>query len=250
VVGVWWPWVVVWVVAFVALLLAVAILVVQWRDQKQRAQQPPYLSFYLHEQSVMDLYQYKYRGALEQEVESRLGTRGRVSAGTDVPMVRFGGSLERNREEFRKYLERAEPITVIGILMDVLSDDLVHIDLERNSIVPARNIDLRQRKIRLSELGGRTYVLARGVFHQNPGPSGEVTTFLAPYGDQASASGKGTVCQERPAQRRTRRAVVGAVPGHRPGMGPRKPISSSSTRSPSSSSACARGRWWPPRSCR
>jgi hypothetical protein len=185
--SVWWPWVVVWAVTVLALLLAVLIVVVQWRGRRQRAQQPPYLSFYLHEQSVMDLYQYKYRGALEQEVEARLGTRGRISAGTDVPMVRFGGSLERNREEFRKYLERAEPITVIGILMDVLSDDLIQVDLERGSLEPSRNIDLRQRRIRLSELGGRTYVLARGVFHQNPGPSSAVTTFLAPYGDQASA---------------------------------------------------------------
>jgi hypothetical protein len=102
-------------------------------------------------------------------------------------MVRFGGSLERNREEFRSTWRRAEPITVIGILMDVLSDDLIQVDLERGSLVPARNIDLRQRRIRLSELGGRTYVWPAGCSIRTRDRAGAVTTFLAPYGDQASA---------------------------------------------------------------
>jgi hypothetical protein len=189
--SVWWQWLAVWTGTVLSLIAAVLIVIVQWRGQQQRSKQPPYVSFYLHDQSVMDLYQYQYRGALEQEVEARVGGRTQVRAGAGVSMVNFGGSLERNREEFRKYLEIAEPITVIGILMDVLEDDLIHIDLQRGSLVSAKNVDIRQRRIRLSELGARTYVLARGDFEASRGIIGTIgptTTFLAPYGDRASAS--------------------------------------------------------------
>ncbi len=160
--SVWWRWLAIWIPTVVSVLVAVALLIVHWRGQHKRAKQPPYVSFYLHDQSVMDLYQYRYRGALEQGVEARFGGRSQIRAGAGTPMVNFTGSLERNREEFRKYLERSEPITVIGILMDVLEDDLVHVDLQRASLVTGKNLDIRQRRIRLSELGASTYVLARG----------------------------------------------------------------------------------------
>jgi hypothetical protein len=187
--SVWWPWVAVWAATVLALVSAVLIVITQWRGQQKRSKQPPYVSFYLHDQSVMDLYQYQYRGALEQEVEARVGGRTQVRAAAGASGVHFGGSLERNREEFRKYLEVAEPITVIGILMDVLEDDLIHVDLQRGSLVSAKNVDIRQRRIRLSELGARTYVLARGDFEVSTGAgsSGATTTFLAPYGDRAGA---------------------------------------------------------------
>jgi hypothetical protein len=46
----------------------------------------------------------------------------------------------------------AEPITVIGLLMEVLEDDLYAVDLDRLSIVPGRNVSLRRSAARLSEL--------------------------------------------------------------------------------------------------
>jgi hypothetical protein len=188
--SVWWHWLAVWIATVLSVLFAIALFIVHWRGKQRRTKQPPYVSFYLHDQSVMDLYQYRYRGALEQHVEARVGGRSQIRAGAGVQMVNFGGSIERNREEFRKYLERAEPITVIGILMDVLEDDLVQVDLERGSLVSGKNLDIRQRKIRLSELGGRTYVLARGGFEVNGAPTNAsgTTTFLASYGGQRRGS--------------------------------------------------------------
>jgi hypothetical protein len=61
----------------------------------------------------------------------------------------------------------AEPITVIGLLMEVLEDDLYAVDLDRLSIVPGRNVSLRRSAARLSELGGNAYVLARGLFQMD-----------------------------------------------------------------------------------
>jgi hypothetical protein len=182
--SVWWTWLLVWIATAVVLVVAAAFGVAWWRSRGRFTRQPPYLSFYLHEQSVMDLYQYKYRGALEQHVVSMVGGRAGLHLGAGVPPVRFGGSVERNREEFRRYLEVAEPITVIGLLMEVLEDDLYAVDLDRLSIVPGHNVSLRRSTARLSELGGNAYVLARGVFHMDTTSdrSGRTTTFLAPFG--------------------------------------------------------------------
>jgi hypothetical protein len=181
--SVWWQWLAVWAATVVALLIAVATLVVQWRGRRKRGTPLPYVSLYLHEQSVMDLYQFRYQGALEQQVEARVGRRTQVRAGAGVSAVHFGGNLERNREEFRKYLEVSEPITVIGILMDVLEDDIIHVDLQRGSLMAGQNVDIRQRRIRLSELGGRAYVLARGGFEAGAASGASSTVFLAPYGN-------------------------------------------------------------------
>jgi len=187
--SVWWPWLVVWLATAALFVVAVALGWAWVRGRGRLTRQPPYLSFYLHEQSVMDLYQYKYRGALEQHVVSMVGGRVGVHVGAGVAPVRFGGSVERNREEFRRYLEVAEPITVIGLLMEVLEDDLYAVDLDRLTIVPGRNVSLRRSAARLSELGGNAYVLARGLFQMDTTGdlSGRTTTFLAPFGPPAPA---------------------------------------------------------------
>jgi hypothetical protein len=187
--SVWWPWLVVWLVTAVLLVLSLVFLVAWFRGRSRLNRQPPYLSFYLHEQSVMDLYQYKYRGALEQQVVSMVGGRAGVHASAGVYPVRFGGSYERNREEFRRYIEVAEPITVIGLLMEVLEDDVYAVDLNRLSIVPGRNLTLRGSTARLSSLGGPAYVLAGGLFRMDAmtDRSGRTTTFLAPFGTPSSA---------------------------------------------------------------
>jgi hypothetical protein len=184
--SVWWPWLLIWIATAVALLAALAFLVAALRGRDRPTPQPPYLSFYLHEQSVMDLYQYKYRSALEQQVTSMVGGRAGLHVGAGVAPVRFGGSVERNREEFRRYLEVAEPITVIGLLMEVLEDDLYTVDLSRMSIVAGKHHRLRRAATRLSELEGNAFVLARGVFKPEPNDDGRTTTFLAPFGPTAA----------------------------------------------------------------
>jgi hypothetical protein len=120
----------------------------------------------------------------------------------------------------------AEPITVIGLLMEVLEDDLYAVDLDRLSIVPGRNVSLRRSAARLSELGGNAYVLARGLFQMDTAGdlSGRTTTFpdaVRPAGDlRASPRTAGTLRQHRPARRRPRRTVLRPLPRHRAGLGP------------------------------
>ena len=73
--------------------------------------------------------------------------------------------------------------------MDVLEDDLVHVDLQRGSLAAGENLDIRQRRVRLSELGASTYVLARGGFEVNSvHGQGSSTSFLAPYGEPRRGS--------------------------------------------------------------
>lgn len=190
--SVWWLWLLVWLGTAFALLIAILVMLASWRGQQRRSRQRPYLSFYLHENSVMSLYQYKYTGALEQEVQKRVGGRAGVRLGGGAAMVALGGNVERASEEFRRYLEVAAPITVIGILMDVLEDDLVHVDLERRSIVPSKNLGtIKRSDARLSEMGANSYVLARGIFHIEPTPDAppDTTMFLAPYGGLPAADG-------------------------------------------------------------
>jgi hypothetical protein len=133
---VWSPWLVAWIGTAVLFVVAVVLFVAWWHGRGRITRQPPYLSFYLHEQSVMDLYQYKYRGALEQHAVSMVGRRAGVHLGANVAPVRFGGSVERNREDFRRYLEVAEPITVTGLLTEVLEDDMFAVDLDDCPLCP------------------------------------------------------------------------------------------------------------------
>jgi hypothetical protein len=183
---VWWPWVAVWAVTLVALLAAVAFAAA-WLRSRSRPQLPaPFLSFYLNEQGVMDLYQYRYREPLEQRIVAVEGSTRAVGVGVGIPgtPVSFGGSVERNREVFRHYVEAAEPIRVIGILMRVLEDDLYTVDLDGLSIVAGKHLRLRRRTARLSELGASVFVLARGTFAMDASAdaAGRTTTFVARFG--------------------------------------------------------------------
>jgi hypothetical protein len=192
--SVWWPWLLVWVGTAALVVAAAVILAVHWtRHGRQRAPgHGNYISFYLDDDSVMGVYlQQRYKPALRQEVEEKIssGKDGRVTGG--LRGLNMTASRNINREVFRRYIEEAEPITVIGIILDVLekADDIVYVDLRKGEI--ARNRALTktlgdsqdsspQHFARLSEVD--TYLSVMGFFNKETDDEG-TTVFLAPYGE-------------------------------------------------------------------
>jgi len=196
--GVWWPWLLVWGITVVSLVATVAIAVVHWRrDRAPTATRSPGSCFYLDDESVMDLYRQhggKYKAALRQEVQERISSNREVELSVDLAPVQGGGKRGVNREVFRSYIENAEPITVIGIVIDVLdrAGDIVDVDLLKQEITTnhasykalGTNDDKRPTTVRLRDLRKPpTVVSISGDFRALAGSTSEVTKFEVPYGD-------------------------------------------------------------------
>ncbi|MEU9717173.1 hypothetical protein [Streptomyces sp. NPDC047976] len=198
--GVWWPWMLLWLLTAGAALTLV-VLAVSWLTGGGRSagQNLTYsICFYLHEKSVMDHYQMRgYAAALRREVEQRTSDSKDGTIRTKVFGVGADAGRRENREVVSRYLEVAEPISVIGLVMDVLEekDVIVHVDLVNQTVLrnkalakalaaapetrPARPGPAR-RDIRLRDI--EDFVLIRGRFRKiDDTPEG--TVFLAPYGD-------------------------------------------------------------------
>ncbi len=141
----------------------------------------------------MDLYrQHRYNAALEQQVEERISRSNDASIGTELSLAKGSAGRRVTTELFRNYIERAEPITVIGIVIDVLegADDVVHVDLLGQRVTDsgalARTVGRRNgqaarpRTIRLRDIDA--FVSVRGLF-KKASQTKEETIFLAPYGE-------------------------------------------------------------------
>ncbi|MEV6396233.1 hypothetical protein AB0M39_15895 [Streptomyces sp. NPDC051907] len=197
--GVWWPWLLLWLSTALGLVALVASAIA-WlvRGRGGEGRDLTYsICFYLHDRSVMDHYQMRgYAAALRKEVEQRTsdGRDGNIRA--SVLGLSAGGGRRDNSEVVSKYLEVAEPISVIGTIMHVLEEEdvIVHADLVNQTV--RRNVALAAG---LASLGGtrsardpvrlrdiEDFVLIRGRFRKIS-ESPESTVFLAPYGDPDGA---------------------------------------------------------------
>lgn len=194
--GVWWPWLLVWGITAGLLVVAVVIAVRHWRSDRARASTRLHdISFYLDDEFVMDLYrQYggKYRAALRQEVQERITNNREFDGTVALAQLKARGKQGVNREVFRSYIEEDEPITVIGIVIDVLdrADDIVDVDLIKEEVTANRALDkaLGTDDKRLTGVvlrGLKTFVSIFGEFRVTDGGTSAVTTFEAPYGDSA-----------------------------------------------------------------
>ncbi|MEU1890284.1 hypothetical protein [Streptomyces pristinaespiralis] len=195
--SVWWPWMLLWLLtaagAGVLLVLAVARLA---GGRRGGARNLTYsICFYLHDRSVMDHYQMRgYAAALRREVEQRTSDSKDGTIRATVFGLSAGGGRRDNSEIVSKYMEVAEPISVIGIIMDVLeeNDVIVHVDLaggtvRRNAALtralanrPGGEGRSSQQDVRLRDI--EDFVLIRGRFRKIS-RSDESTVLLAPYGD-------------------------------------------------------------------
>jgi hypothetical protein len=141
----------------------------------------------------MDLYRQhggKYKAALRQEVQERSSSTSEGEVSVELTPVRASARRGINSEVFRSYIENAEPITVIGIIIDVLEQagDIVHVDLCKQAVTSnhalTKALDTEDDKqppaVRLRGL--ETFVSIRGQFRATE-RTPAVTTFEAPYGE-------------------------------------------------------------------
>lgn len=193
--GVWWPWMLVWAVTVGSVVTLAALAV---RDLRRRGRPAGRnlnysICFYLHNTAIMDQYQMgRYTVALRKEVEQRTSDNKDGNIRATVFGIGAGAGRRDSREIVSRYLEVAEPISVIGVIMDVLerNDVIVHVDLvngtvQRNealvkALATTHGSRAPQDSVRLRDI--EDYVLLRGRFRKiSEEPEG--TVFLAPYGD-------------------------------------------------------------------
>lgn len=191
--SVWWPPMLLWAVTLSCAVACVLVLGSHRRRARAARHHHIGMCLYLHERSVMDLYRVEnYGAALRQEVEHRI--RKDATLRTSLYDV-AGAGVGRGEEVFRRYVEEAEPITVIGTIMDALkkANAIVYADLRNRSVTD----DQAFRKgvavmhggdapvpafVRLRDFGD--FVSVSGRFRK-AGDTGTETVFLAPYGDPA-----------------------------------------------------------------
>ncbi|MBB5958386.1 hypothetical protein FHS29_004994 [Saccharothrix tamanrassetensis] len=184
--SVWWPWAVVWMVTALAILVALGVLFFAWRARHRfgPTREVPGLTLYLNAKNVMDLYQVGGFGdALVKEVTDRVGvTKDGKIALPGLPDLSAG--VSSGREVVKTYLERYEPITVVGVLIDALeaAGSLVHVDLAEQTVVRNSALDRvahKEEVVRLRKL--KSYVSVRGEF-QLEEDGGEAAVFTSAVG--------------------------------------------------------------------
>jgi hypothetical protein len=193
--AVWWPWLLVWVTTVVLLVIAVGIVLV-YRRKERRALAPLGVCIYLDESSVMNLYRQhggKYRAALEHEVQERISSGRELEASGELANLMARARGEEKSEVFRTYVEKAEAITVIGMIVEVLAraDDIVDIDLPRQQVKASAALgnalhhEQPAGRVRLQDVGG--FVSIRGRFRE-VARNADTVTFEAPVGDPAAGA--------------------------------------------------------------
>ncbi|MFE0023474.1 hypothetical protein [Amycolatopsis sp. NPDC059021] len=197
--SVWWPWMLVWTGTALAFVAAVGIAGVHWWRSRRYAPQPRHLdiSFYLDGESVLDLYQRRrYEPALSQQVEEKLVRGSKASVTAELSSLKGSAEKGVTQEIFSTYIKEAKPITVIGIILDVLEKehDIVYIDLRRQRLIRNKALAREQRRqdldpvapVRLVDLEGYVSVLGR---FKAVSKTEQTTIFTAPYGDPGEAGG-------------------------------------------------------------
>lgn len=148
--GLWWPWMVVWLLTAVccAVLVRYALVRLGWLRRRRRrgGGRTVYgMCFYLHEKRVKDLDQTGgFSVALEQEVADRVNVNSALGMGL-WGKLGFGGARAHRdvtKERFTAYVQQNTPITVIRLLMDTMrkEDVVVDADLTTGLLVPNRSL--------------------------------------------------------------------------------------------------------------
>jgi hypothetical protein len=198
-----WPWMIVWMVTALALLVCGWLLVAGGRRARGAVGGTHNgvvgVCVYLHEQLVMDLYQ---SSSLAKPLQQRV--RRRVVRGSRFRLVgmffNFFPGAERSvsDEVLRSYIEEASPITVIRPIADELEkrDEILYADLRKGRIArnkASRNVlsadsDEQSAALVLSDID--SFVWVKGRFHTRGEGLPSKVVFLVPY--ESSASGDGT----------------------------------------------------------
>lgn len=165
----------VWLVTAAGVAAVAVVLVRHVRERRGRTNRTPYsICFFLDEQSVMDLYRSNFGAALEQAVEQQ--TNVNTSVGLVGKLLPW--TVKANRDvtqaKFTSYVQKNEPITVIGMLMDAFEreDAVVHADLRGGTILPNRSlVDALDGDGRVALSDIEEFVSVRGRFLMDPDTS-------------------------------------------------------------------------------
>lgn len=209
--SIWWPWMVVWLVTAGGLLGLVALGVAEVRSRgrsrrRRRAQDHRHqICVYLREEIVMDQYKAgEYGAALSREVQEKVNKDKNGTLSFLLPFFKLGGGGNVSTETITTYLQKAEPISVITLLLNALAaeNNLIRVNLADGSVghnealedllhergLPSSARALRKAppRIRLHEVGD-FFVLVRGEFRKVDDPAGRVV-LAAPYGPDGDGS--------------------------------------------------------------
>lgn len=165
----------VWLVTAASVTVLAVVLARHARERRRPTDRTPYsICFFLDGQSVMDLYQSNYGAALEQAVEHRTNVNTSVGLlGRLLPWT-VKANRDVTQENFTSYVQKNEPITVIGMLMDAFerADAIVHADLRGGTIRPNRALADTlggDGRVALSDI--EEFVSVRGRFLMDPDTS-------------------------------------------------------------------------------
>jgi len=221
---VWWPWLLLWVLTLAALVIAGWLLFAHVRTWRRA---PAWhasrgVCLYLDDDCVMDLYQQGvYKTALRHEVEEKIHSAKDAKISAEFPGVGLGAGRTVDREIFRKYIEVAEPITVIGIIMAVLenADDIVYADLTDNTLEPGKALNRALRPMHGHDLGRPgavglrelealdAFISIKGRYRKVPEANGHDTVTLSAWYGDSSGPGPQPKISVTCAAERLRRSV-------------------------------------------
>jgi hypothetical protein len=139
----WWGWMAAWLAAaagVVVLAVFLATLAYRWLRRPVMEHSGLSICVYLHDQSIMNLYEMgNYTAALEKAVEERRNVTTTAGLWAKLPFV-VKADKGRTQEMFTSYVQKATPISVVGMLLSVFErkDAIVYVDLPSGTITPNR----------------------------------------------------------------------------------------------------------------
>ncbi|MGM1063495.1 hypothetical protein [Saccharothrix sp. Mg75] len=192
---VWWPWVVVWGVTALAVVVFAVTAALAWRARHKYGPEPHPLGVpvYVDGPTVLNIMSVLGLKPVPAEVTARavLNKDGKI----EVPGLSVTGGVARVDEETRTFRETYEPIDLVAPLVKALSDgnqllyaDLAGRHLLRNVAVERHLRTTRQNPASVPLQGINAYVSVVGWFRTGSDADG-VTVLLAPFGPDGGDAG-------------------------------------------------------------
>lgn len=192
-----WPWMTAWLATALAALGLLALrIAVRRRGRPSEQLVNGRTCLYLDDRTIMNQFQMnRYEVALRKEVEQRTRTGLTARFLAMLPLATPEATFDSSREVVTKYIAAAEPITVIGLLVDGLerADAIVHANLRRGSVVrnaALANVRAQHDRGRPTRLSGTSewFVLLTADFvrETGPGPASAADPVASPTTEPAS----------------------------------------------------------------
>lgn len=144
---VFWPWALVWALTVAAVLGGLGILValaLRWRRTRGRTRHPtPGISVYMDKAEVIGLYlRDTYRPAMSREIEEQITSTTSAKLAAELYGLGAEAGREVNQQVATKYVDQANPVAVIRIVIDVLEEkgDIIYVDLLDGVVEPDRSL--------------------------------------------------------------------------------------------------------------